>query len=242
MAGLGPGLYGDVPSPSKMAASAPIMPIDLTGDEDDDEPILVETRMALADSLRAVQHASAINGLVGLEGLPADLGLHAPAVHQWNTVPPPPETSTWVCLGLLRGSALCVYGLPPELQADEAGELPPVDPAWSHLAFWGDPEYRPVTLYEVAGAQPSGVAVLSAAPPVELAIATLFPPREEPGAQPGVLNEYGRVSDRLGRVLGPLLQHGTPLAGPAGGSRSSARPRPHRRPRRAPSQASQSPA
>ena len=209
MAGLGPGLYGDVPSPSKMAASAPIMPIDLTGDEDDDEPILVETRMALADSLRAVQHASAINGLVGLEGLPADLGLHAPAVHQWNTVPPPPETSTWVCLGLLRGSALCVYGLPPELQADEAGELPPVDPAWSHLAFWGDPEYRPVTLYEVAGAQPSGVAVLSAAPPVELAIATLFPPREEPGAQPGVLNEYGRVSDRLGRVLGPLLQHGT---------------------------------
>ena len=161
MAGLGPGLYGDVPSPSKMAASAPIMPIDLTGDEDDDEPILVETRMALADSLRAVQHASAINGLVGLEGLPADLGLHAPAVHQWNTVPPPPETSTWVCLGLLRGSALCVYGLPPELQADEAGELPPVDPAWSHLAFWGDPEYRPVTLYEVAGAQPSGVAVLS---------------------------------------------------------------------------------
>ena len=54
MAGLGPGLYGDVPSPNKMAASAPIMPIDLTGDEDDDEPILVETRMALADSLRAV--------------------------------------------------------------------------------------------------------------------------------------------------------------------------------------------
>ena len=63
----------------------------------------------------------------------------------WAMYTPRPKvenTMEWICLGMIQQDVLCMYGAPPELHWDRMDLLPPVDPAWTHLGFWGQPGYR----------------------------------------------------------------------------------------------------
>lgn len=119
----------------------------------------------------------------------------------WAMYTPRPKvenTMEWICLGMIQQDVLCMYGAPPELHWDRMDLLPPVDPAWTHLGFWGQPGYRPVSIHESASSSGSSRAN-------ELCVSTLCAPRDGRG-HPTIINEYGKLSARASKSLHPLLQ------------------------------------
>lgn len=153
-------------------------PIDLTTEDDDDidEPILVETRIAPTPPLRRNAY------------VPPQRGAHMPP--------------KWVCIGIIYPSVLCMYGLPPELQLQGLpGEYPDVDPEWESLTFWGEPGYRPVAIHEgakqgaITGNQRLGMSVSTLLPgPSDLA-------PSDPNNKPEILNEFGTLSDKYSKIV-----------------------------------------
>lgn len=170
-------------------------PIDLTAedDEDLDEPIHVETRMAPA----------------------------ATAPLRRNAYVPPARSAAmppkWACIGIIFPSVLCMYGLPPELQLQGVpGEFPEVDPEWESLTFWGEPGYRPVAIHEGAkpeGAGAGGQGLLAGNQRLGLQVSTLLPGSDDllptdPMGKPEILNEFGTLSDKYSKVLEYFMSQG----------------------------------
>lgn len=175
---------GDDWQPSLEYMNTNFAPIDLTAEEDEDvdEPIHVETRMAAAAPLRRNAY------------IPPNR--HA-------MLPP-----KWVCIGIIYPSVLCMYGFPPELQLQgPPGEFPEVDPGWESLTFWGEPGYRPVAIHEGAKSENSGNAgLLSGNQRLGLQVSTLLPGSDDllptdPMNKPEILNEFGTLSDKYSKVL-----------------------------------------
>ncbi|WFD41741.1 1-phosphatidylinositol 4-kinase [Malassezia psittaci] len=162
-------------------------PIDLTAEEEEDldEPILVETRMAPPAS-SSMQRRNAYQ-----------------ATARHSALPP-----KWVCIGVVYPSVLCMYGLPPELQLQgPPGEYPEVDPGWESLTFWGEPGYRPVAIHEGSNPAPSGDSgLLTGNQRHGLQVSTLLPGPDDllptdPNNKPEVLNEFGTLSDKYSKVF-----------------------------------------
>ncbi|WFD01828.1 1-phosphatidylinositol 4-kinase [Malassezia obtusa] len=167
-------------------------PIDLTAedDEDLDEPIHVETRMAPATA-------------------PLRRNAYVPASRS-AALPP-----KWVCIGIIYPSVLCMYGLPPELQLQgPPGEFPEVDPGWESLTFWGEPGYRPVAIHEGAKPETSGGGgMLAGNQRLGLQVSTLLPGPDDllptdPMNKPEILNEFGTLSDKYSKVLEYFMGQG----------------------------------
>ncbi|PKI85613.1 hypothetical protein MVES_000712 [Malassezia vespertilionis] len=98
--------------------------IDLTADDDDDEPILVETRMGSVPVTTTQPRRNAY--------VPRGASLQ----------------DNWVCIGMITPSVLCIHGLPPELQSSFPGSFDTSDPEWAHSSFLGEPGYVPVMIHK----------------------------------------------------------------------------------------------
>ncbi|WFD22976.1 1-phosphatidylinositol 4-kinase [Malassezia equina] len=100
-----------------------------------------------------------------------------------------------------------MYGVPPELRLQDADDRPPVDPAWSHNAFWGERGFRPVSIYASLSAAQKATPMshfIKSQQRVDMVVSTLQPARD--GTQPTILNEYGRLTDKFSKILGPFMQ------------------------------------
>ncbi|WFD19359.1 1-phosphatidylinositol 4-kinase [Malassezia caprae] len=186
------------------APRTPISTIDLTLDDDDDEPILVETRVVPTSSSSSgpLTHANQpSSSQTTLSEKREDWDLFTPVLS---------TTKPWVCLGLIYPSVLCMYGVPPELRLEDPDDLPPVDPAWTHNAFWGEKGFRPVCIHASLSAAQRSTPMshfIKTQQRLDMVVSTLQPGRES--AQPTILNEYGRVTEKFSKILAPFMQSRT---------------------------------
>lgn len=201
-------MLGGTPNLAQRGGAAPrtqASTIDLTLDDDDDEPILVETRVMPTSSSSSMPPARANQPSSSRASLSEDNNA------DWSSFTPVfPKPKPWVCLGLIYPSVLCLYGVPPELRLDDPNDPPPVDPAWSHNAFWGEKGFRPVCIHaSLSNAQKSTPMshFIKAQQRLDMVVSTLQPGRE--GVQPTTLNEYGRLTDKFSKILAPFMQSRT---------------------------------
>lgn len=191
--------------------------IDLTLEDDDDEPILIESRTAKRESTVAQVSDRTATATEATES------------HAAGTRP-------WVCLGMIFPTVLCMYGLPPELQAKSGndargknhvpGAFPGEEqgsalsgsaaadsdakggsPAWGAMQFWNEPGFWPVTIYEDgAGAKRVAAGNSFSAPKRNgLLVSTLAPSKdmlpERKAGKPELLNQYGTLAAKFSSVL-----------------------------------------
>ncbi|PWN45645.1 hypothetical protein IE81DRAFT_285398 [Ceraceosorus guamensis] len=138
------------------------------------------------------------------------------------------KTNSPVCLGVLNGVIMCMYGLPESLQyeGDAPPESVPQHPAfrrehWPSIShFWSQPGYRPILLSFSNRRGPE-----TGSTQVDLAVSTILPPlmvnaiarqraekEGKPPPPPGNSSQmqpaFGALAEKYRRALLPLLNRG----------------------------------